>query len=790
MSQNRIITAGGSLLLFVFALSQVSCYSSLFDYRFGFVALGAGILGLSAGRAISHWLAAKPAGKAGAAWMAASGLSVAASIAAALFVPFGTLASFLFLVVLSVLPFALWAMGVTALYREPDAPPQRLVWPVVVGATAGALASPWLLGLMGGPLQISLLVAVALALIAMTIPGRRLTTVVSVVAFCVIGLAGIYSNWDFSSLPRWVQEEGATAKPLYIESMSGQVQRLGTQWNAFSRTDVVAHKTGNGNLLWVYTNGMFSGLIPAEHSGQDDSESYKKNFPLIALPLQAGRPQTILIVNSGAGLEVRMAADLGVPRIRNMESNPAMRSILEQRRGDRGGLSTRPEVELIYGDVRNTLHRDSGRYDQIYLPVAQNQVPGWTERGPAETYLYTKEAFMDYWLHLRPGGMLIVLAGEERLYMRSLLMAWESLKEVPVDGDDSLVRHAWGFRVTGMEPLKRPYEYLLMLVKGPVTNDLGARVQELSRGMPVIGLFGPGVTLSSVFDVRYQPYNVLYHPRGLELARTALREAMSWHLQVPADLASATDQRPFFFQIIRDMHSFLKWLLTVCLILLMCIFLIPQAAERRLDHPSSGERPPLPVSLNYFLFLGVGTMQTVLALAHQTIPFLGYPDFALPAVVGSLSLGAATGVVVYHRSIGHSADSLQVGAAIASAVLCGLLYWISGSFLEVASSWPALLRIIAVMGLAFPCGLFSATLLISGIGHLSRSFKVLLPWAWVTLGLAAVGSVVLAFWLAQSRGWGMVWIVSAGCYFSILGVSLWQRWSEKRRQPGMISAAT
>lgn len=790
MYRNRIITAGGSFWLSVFALSQASLYASLFDYRFGFITLGAGILGLTLGAAISHWLAAKPAGKAGAVWLAAAGLGVAVSIAAALFVPFGTLVSFLLLVALSAIPFALWAMGAAALYREHNAPIQQLVWPVVVSAIAGTFASPWLLGLTGGPLPMSVWVALALAVIALTVPGRRLAAVVSVVAFCVIGLAGIYSNRDFSSLPRWVQEEGATAKPLYVESMSGQVRRLGTQWDAFSRTDVVAHKNGNDDLLRVYTNGIFSGLLPAQHSGQGNSESLKKNFPLIALPLLAGQPQNILIINSGAGLEVRMAADLGVSHVHGMESNPAMRSILEQWRDDHGGLSTRPEVELIYGDVRNTLRRDSGRYDQIYLPVAQNQVPGWTERGPAETYLYTKEAFRDYWLHLRPGGMLIILAGEERLYMRSLLMAWETLKENTVDGDDSLVRHAWGFRMPDIGLREKPYEYLLMLVKGPIADDLGARVQEIAGAMPIVALFGPNVTASTSYDVRYQPYNILYHPQGLDLARTALSDAMSWHLQAPADLVSATDQRPFFFQIIRDIHPFLKWLLAACVILLVYIFLFPLAAERRLDHPASSARPPLPVMLGYFLFLGVGGMQAVLALTHQAIPFSGYPDYVLPAVAGSLLLGAATGVAVYLRSTGYFTGRLQYGAAIALALLCSLLYWIPDSFLEAASSWPALLRIMVIMGFAFPSGLFSATLLMSGISHLSRSLMALLPWAWITLGLAAVAGVVLALWLAQSRGWGMVWIASAGCYFFILGAGLWLRWSEKRTQPEMISTVT
>ena len=790
MSRNQIIAAGGSFLLIVFALSQVSLYSSLFDYRFGFVALGAGILGLSAGSAINHWLAAKPVGPSGATWIAASGLSAEIFVAASLIVPFGTVASFLFLIAMSATPFAFWAMGVAVLYRGHNAPIQRLVWAVVVGAIAGVLASLWLLDLTGGPLQMSVLVAVALAVLAMTTHGRRLAAALSVAGFAVIGLAGFYGGWDFSSLPRWAHEDGASAKPLYVESMPGPVKRLDTRWDVFSRTDVAARKTADENLLWLYTNGTFSGLMPADRPGAEDSEWLKKNFPLVTLPLQASQPQSILIVNPGAGLEVRMAADMGVSHIYGMESSLAMSPILEQWRDYHGGLPTRPGIKLAYGDVRGALRRDGERYDQIYLPITQNHVPGWTERGPAETYLYTKEAFKDYWLHLRPGGMLIVLAGEERLYMRSLLMAWEILKEDPVDGDDSLVRHAWGFRVTGVEPLKRPYEYLLMLVKGPATNDLGARVQELSRGMPVIGLFGPGVTARSFFDVRYQPYNILYHPRGLDLARTALRDAMSWHLQVPADLVSATDQRPFFFQIIRGIHPFLKWLLAACVIPLIYIFLFPLAAERRLDHPASGEHPPLPVLLGYFMLLGAGSMLVMVALANQAALLSGYSGLSLALVVGATVLGAGCGAVIYMRSNGSDASRQWHGTAIASAALCGLLYWILDRAFGVIGEWSAILRAMVMGGLAFPTGLLSALLFMGGLCRLSRNLTALFPWALITYGTAAVGGAVLAFWFAQYGGWGTVWIIAAGCYAAILWLGLWLQWSKNREQPEETSLAT
>ncbi len=772
-----LLAAVGSFSLLVFAVSQISLYTSLFDYRFGFITLSVCILGLTAGLAVSHWLATKLAGKDGATWIAASGLGLAISIGAPLIVPFGTVASFLFLIAISAMPVAFGAMGVTVLCRKHNASIQRIVWATVIGAIAGVFVSPWLLDMMGGPLQMSGLVAVALTVLAMTAHGRRFTVALSVASFAVLGLAGIYSKWDFSSLPRWVHEDGPLAKPLYMESTSDSVKHLSARWDAFSRIDVVAHKNAGDNLLWVYANGMFSGLMPAGRSGEENSEWFKKNFPLITLSLQAGQPQKILIINPGAGLEARMAADAGVSRINGLESNSAMGPILERWRDYHGSLSTRPGVKLAYGDVRHTLHHDSERYDQIYLPIAPIQVPGWTERGLTDAYLYTKEAFRDYWLHLRSGGMLVVLAGEERLYMRSLLMAWEAMQDNPTGEDGSLVRHSWGFRMANKEPLPRLYEYLLILVKGPVTEDMAARIQELSRDKPIVGLFGPNVTVGRVFDVRYQPYNMLYHPRGLDLARTALRDAMSWHLRAPADLASATDQRPFFFQIVRDIHPFLKWLLTACLVLLIYIFLFPLAAERKLDHPASGECPPLPVFLGYFLFLGMGTMLTMVALMHQTAPFSGYSDYALPAVVGALLPGAIAGAAVYRRSIGYFVGYLQHGAAIASAALCGLLYWMLGSFLETTSGCPALLRVIVVMGFAFSGGLLSAVLLMSGISHLSRNLIALLPWSWVTFGLAAVVGADLAFWFAQYWGWGTVWITAAGCYSAILGLSLWMRYA-------------
>jgi hypothetical protein len=329
--------------------------------------------------------------------------------------------------------------------------------------------------------------------------------------------------------------------------------------------------------------------------------------------------------------------------------------------------------------------------------------------------------------------------------------------------------------VTLMPPVKPDHD-LLLLVKGPISDEIVSRVEQEARGMMVEKLFGPGMLPpATAFSIHSHPYYILYHPKGPAIARKALSEYMSLRLKARVTLDTPTDRHPNFFQIADDMHPFLKWLVAIGSVLLIYIYLFPLGAERRLDNPTSDIRPPLPVHLSYYLAQSAGAMMALVALANQAVLLTERAGDALTAVMAGALLGV--GVAVFYRRHGNAADRQWRVAAPAVVLLSGLLYWIFTSAWEMAGEWTVFARLAAVAVMVFPLGLFTAQLLLHGLDHLQRNLPTLVPWAMTMYGFAAPVGAVAAFWLCQYWGWGVVWAAITGCYLIVFGTGLYLRWT-------------
>lgn len=776
-------------MLALLGMSLAYLHATLFDHRFTFTVLGIGILGLAAGVAVGRWLGKKPTSqKNSGIWFTVAGLSAVIAVCIFFVIPFGSGGSFLLVNALATLPYAFWACGLVIGADEQDMPTPRLALATVLGALAGVLVSFSLAERSSGPLFTAWLAAAGLVLLAMASRIRTTTLAISGLSAALLGFAGMFIAWDFAATPRWSSEENFPSKPLYAKTGSeDSMARMATRWSDLGRTDIAFDKKTAADLALVLRNGALAGLLPVGHSGKANPEQLRNYFPLVALPLMAGRAQSILVINSSAGMELKMAADSGISRIRDMESNLALRFVVEQRQDLYEHLLNNPGIGVDYGGIRNTLRNDTTNYDQIYLTIPSMKIPGGTESGMLENYLYTQEALRNYWTRLRPGGMLVVLAGEEMLYMRALLVAWEILDEDRAGGNATLGRQAWGYRMATLAPPVKPYHYLLMLAKGPIGDETANRVEQQARGMMVEKLFGPGMLPpATAFSIHDHPYFILYHPKGPAIARKALGEHMSWRLKTRVSLNTPTDRHPNFFQIADDMHPFLKWLIAICSVLLIYIYLLPLGTERRLDNPANDIRPPLPVHLNYYLTLSAGAMMALVALANQATLLTERAGDALTAVMAAALLGA--GVAVFFRRHGNAADRQWRVAAPAAVVLTGLLYWILASAWGMAGEWPIFARLVAVAVMTFPLGLFTTQLLLQGLDHLQRNLPALVPWAVVMYGAAAPVGAIAAFWLCQYWGWGIVWASITGCYLVVFGTGLYLRWTAVHGETKQVPA--
>lgn len=788
-SYSLFFATAGSFLLALLAISVAYIQATVFDYRFGFVALGVCAMGLTAGAATSRNQQIKTFFQRTGFAFPFAGLLAAITTCAFFVIPFGSAGSYLLVATLAALPYVFWSIGLSISKQEQEPPSPGFLWATIIGLLTGIFTMLYFEQQSQGPLLIAWLASGGLVFLAIAFRIRGSTLAITSISLALLGLAGISNNWNFSAPPHWDSKETYLTKPLYADSAyRNSSARLTTTWDAFTRMDAVLNKDVDEEQALIFRNGNLFGFLPVDRPQKKTLEQSTKDFPLVALPLLAGHPENILIINSGAGLATKLATDFGISQIHDMESNRALEPIVNTR-DDIFPFVNRTGIELGYGNVRNALHYDRKIYDQIYLSIPQNNVRGWTEPGITENYLYTKEAFKNYWTHLKPGGMLVVLAGEEMLYMRALLTAWEILREDPAGGSDSLVKQAWGYQMLGFTAPAARYNYVLLLTKGPVDSDTATRVQKLATDMAVEQLFGPGVTpASGTFSIFQHPFYILYHPRGLDIAQKALGEYMIRKLEKPVSLNIPSDQHPNFFQIADDMHPFLKWLVAVCSAALIYVVFVPLADERRLSNPTSATRPPLPVYLGYSLFLGAGTLIAATAISYQTTVLAHDSGTTLATTLTGLLLGIAA--AIFYRRDGASNDSRWYWAVLAAIAWSVLLHWILASVWEIGAGWPAYAHLVAIMAMAFPVGLLATLLFMFDLQHLQKNLPVLAPWALATYGIAAPVGIISAFWLCQYWGWDVVWASVIGCYALVVTTGAFLRWPRSPIEMKQAPAAT
>jgi hypothetical protein len=244
----------------------------------------------------------------------------------------------------------------------------------------------------------------------------------------------------------------------------------------------------------------------------------------------------------------------------------------------------------------------------------------------------------------------------------------------------------------------------------------------------------------------------------------ALSAAFSRRAGTWLDLGPATDSRPRFFDIARDVHLWTRWHVAACLAPLLLVLLVPLGEERRRD--ARARRVPLVARLAEHAALGVACA-FVLAAIVQREPFAtGVPFPREPAALA----GLAGGFAIVRGRIARAGVATAGAAALVAGALVGTgEAWVAAA---AASPWARLLAAtVAGAGL----GAASAATLSFSLGRLRVDRPAAVPWAWIAFGVAAAGGGSLAAWLAQARGWPFV----AGCIVAAhvlpIGLAAWSR---------------
>ena len=561
-----------------------------------------------------------------------------------------------------------------------------------------------------------------------------------------------------------------------------------TAWNTFSRVDLY-DLPGVPEKGWpdpgfsiIIDEGAGTGI--GDLSGGVHEYLRFSHYNPTGIPYVGKHHPKVLILGSGAGREVLEALHFGARSITAVDINPIINDIVaRQMRSAWGGLFDQPQVKLITEDGRSFVRRSKEKYDVI-ISIQTMTAAAITSGALAmsEAYMFTREAFSDYVNHLTPDGVILITRGLDQI-VKLFATAREVFEE---RGLGSPGNHLLAFEGPLAPFGHQLFNQAFLFKRSPwTTEELRMLYERLGVGHPEkwFGLtpkiyYSPGMGLPSSQD-RWP---------GLLAEVLAVPNLDAFYSAHREEFSPATDDRPFFNQMVRwaglragDFYGIFvmgthggvigrpvaEVMLIVMLVqastiaFVLIIFPLGRLAHRGLQVP----RPW--ALLVYFGGLGLGFIMIEIVLIQRFLLFLGEPVYTFAVVLASL-LGF-TGVgswIVGCLDAKHRSSLLWViPATLAVLFLTAIL---SQSILTSALGLPLLWRIVIVVAMIAPLGVFLGMPFPIGLRLVANESPAFIPWAWGVNGFCTVMGSIAASILGMAMGFTAVLMAAGVCYFAAL----------------------
>ncbi len=389
-----------------------------------------------------------------------------------------------------------------------------------------------------------------------------------------------------------------------------------------------------------------------------------------------------------------------------------------------------PRAVVITEDARSYVRRFQNKFDIIYSSSSNTfSALASGAFALAENYIFTTEAFCDYWNALTDNGYLIM---EHQVYMpRIVSEVMDALERCNVQ---DVTSH---FAVYNWPQARRN---ILLFSKRPLTNEIINHA-----------LTGEKTLEGSYFQVLYPPADSL---RGNLIDRIVENGWRAASDSAMTDISPCTDNRPFIAQMglwrnitvskmeklmpHSDLFGFpLSKIIIVIVLLVVLVLIIPL----NLIPYFFSEKKLKPVPWLYFFTIGMAFMIVEIILIQKYSLFIGPSVYSIVTVLLTLLLASGIG--------SRFSEKVPARWAFAGIILWLLLdIFLFGAVTDSLRTLSLLPRILTGAALIFPLGFFM------GMPFPKGALKVgeLIDWGFAVNGAASVlGSTAIVL---VAFGWG------------------------------------
>lgn len=518
-------------------------------------------------------------------------------------------------------------------------------------------------------------------------------------------------------------------KPL-MQSMRAEKGRVvATRWSTVGRADLYESPVFQ-NVKWIFNDATNSTVLLRNTNEPSRRESRKKL--LAYFPYLISRPETALVIGSGAGLEVNLAKLAETPRIDAVEVNPAIIQLVDQWEDFAGPVYEQEGVQLFIEEGRKFIATHKKVYDLIQMSLVLTATAQSGTFALAEGYLYTQEAFQAYMQRLSNQGFLAIIDDSLERTLRHVITTLSVLHE---NMENIAVLYNPESDETG-------YRYLLLVSRSPIGSDALKNIERHALRMGFELLWLPGRVCRAPFD------ELLQHGREAFVAKQSIQ------LKVPID------DQPFFFNFAKGIRA--TWRLVwshVLFSMLVGVFILIMIVRETGFHPSL----KLKSSGQAFIF-GVGFMFIELALLQKLTLAIGGPIKIMPVLLFAILLFTGVGSYlskILARRFGFNAAQFSLLAALVNAILVFIIerfYLLSGVSSDILRMGLTVLMVAPIgmaIGMPFPN-------LLKEYGRLDKEY---IAYLWAVNAMSSV--LGGALFLVLALQFGIRWLMLAGsaCYF-------------------------
>ncbi len=651
-----------------------------------------------------------------------------------------------------IVPYFFLGLSITIMLTRFSEFVHRLYFWNLLGSALGCAAVLWLLPSLGGEKAVFALAALSSVGAALIVPDRKSIAVAVGLAVFIMVLSPLATT-IFPVSP-------APTKALgMFKFASPDMKTDSIQWDPIARIDVVSSKKFSG--LYRYHPWDVNKVFTIDGDAYTFAYEFHKPYPEVKLLgetlyasayLLKDKPKAA-VIGLGGGTDIMTALHFQAREITGVEINQAMIDAANNTyKTYKYPAYQDPSVTIVHEEGRSFLRRSKEKYDIIQM----SGVDTWTALASgayvlSENYLYTKEAFQEYYQHLQEDGILCMIRwifNPPRECLRLVTSQTAVLKEMGAT---------------------RPWNHFIVLKQGFLASVMSrpkafsqreiSRLQKRLYGNEQVEIvYAPGLEGNSTFHRYFDALKEKREARFLD--------------DYPFKLEPVGDNRPFFFEFYKweDMFRDTKMeeggyligtkatayiILSASLVQALifgCLFILFPLWRFKRDQVKLESAGKMIV---YFSALGLGFMFIEVALMQKFVLFLGHPTYSITITLFTLLIFSGVGSIIAGRlTIPPKKLILLATSAIAglvliySFILTPLFNGLLGLSLpgRMASTVFILAPLALLMGMPFP----------TGLKYIGQGASKFIPWAFGVNGVASVVASVLCIIIALMAGF---WVV-------------------------------